>query len=105
MRFVDRQGKEVINGTKCLAVRNNRDGSSTVYAASEEDMKALINDLLESKAQRRQSIIGSRYIVVNVSIQFQMAATLELVQSALAQELIAAIIRIARAYNCMKLKQ
>jgi hypothetical protein len=45
MRFIDRQGKEVPQGTKCLAVRNNGDGSSTIYSKSEEDLKALINDM------------------------------------------------------------
>jgi len=39
MRFIDRQGKEVADGTKCMAVRNNRDGSSAVYFNSEEDLK------------------------------------------------------------------
>jgi hypothetical protein len=46
MRFIDREGKEVPNGTKCLAVRNNGDGSSTIY--SEEDLNALIDDMKSS---------------------------------------------------------
>lgn len=48
MRFIDRQGKEVPNGTKCLAVRNNGDGTSTIYSRSEEDLNALINDMKSS---------------------------------------------------------
>ena len=48
MRFIDRQGKEVPNGIKCLAVRKNGDGSSTIYSKSDEDLKALINDMKSS---------------------------------------------------------
>jgi hypothetical protein len=45
MRFVDREGKEVPNGTKCLAVHDNGDGTITVYRKSEDDLKALIADM------------------------------------------------------------
>lgn len=45
MRFIDRQGKEVPQGTRCAAVRNNGDGSSTIYIKSKADLNALINDM------------------------------------------------------------
>ncbi len=48
MRFIDRQGREVPNGTKCLIVRNNGDDSSTVYYTSDEDLNALVNDMKSS---------------------------------------------------------
>jgi hypothetical protein len=48
MRFVDRQGKEVPNGTKCLAVRKNGDESTTIYYKSEEDFTALAHDMKSS---------------------------------------------------------
>jgi hypothetical protein len=47
MRFIDRQGKEVPNGTKCIAVRDNGDGTSTCYSGS--DMEALIKDMKSSR--------------------------------------------------------
>lgn len=34
MRFVDRQGKDVPNGTRCLAVHDNGDGTTTIYYKS-----------------------------------------------------------------------
>jgi hypothetical protein len=42
-RFIDRQGKEVPNGTKCLAVHKNKNSSMTVYHKSE--VNELINDI------------------------------------------------------------
>jgi len=46
MRFVDRNGKDVSDGTRCLAVRNNGDGTSTIYAFN--DLDTLVNDMKSS---------------------------------------------------------
>ncbi|MDB5596262.1 MAG: hypothetical protein JWM36_3223 [Hyphomicrobiales bacterium] len=48
MRFIDREGKEVQQGAKCLAVRDNGDGSTTVYFKSEEDLKVLTANMESS---------------------------------------------------------